>query len=143
MKKSRTFIIATAVVALTLLAGCKDLTQAPKDAERLDADLHSAMTRGDFQGIYANADDGFKSGTSEEKFDALLGAIAKKLGNPISCTPGGWNLHSNASGTVLKTECETKFSKNASGTETITWRKSGDTYRLYGYQINSDELIER
>jgi hypothetical protein len=143
MSKRRSIIITTAVLALSLLVGCQDFTQAPKDAEKLDADLHSAMTRGDFKSIYANADDGFKSETSEEKFDALLTAIAKKLGTPISSTPAGWNLNANTSGTFLKTQCETKFSKNASGTETITWRKSGQTYRLYGYQINSSELIER
>jgi hypothetical protein len=143
MSKLRTFILATAVLATVFLGGCKDLSQAPKDAEKLDADLHSAMTRGDVRDIYANADEGFKSETSEEKFAALFAAITKKLGTPVSSTQGGWNLNATTSGTFLKTECETRFSKNASGTETITWRKSGDTYRLYGYHINSDELLER
>jgi Protein of unknown function (DUF4019) len=143
MSKRCTFLTITAALALALLAGCNDIKQAPKDAERLDTDLHSAMTRGDIKGIYANADDGLKSAISEEKFDALFAAIAKKLGTPISCTPGGWNLNTDTSGTFLKTECQTKFSKNASGTETITWRKSGETYRLFDYHINSDELLER
>ena len=57
--------------------------------------------------------------------------------------PGGWNINVTTSGTVLKAQCETRFSKDATGVETFDWIKSGDQYRLLGYHINSNELIER
>lgn len=137
-------LLPTALLCLVvLLAGCNDLTQGPKDAERLNSDLHAAMTKGDFKTIYADSDSELKSLATEEKFVSLLTAIQKKLGNPISSKPGGWNLNASTSGTYLRTQCHTTFSKNATGTEAIVWRKDGDKYRLAGYHINSDELISR
>jgi hypothetical protein len=126
-----------------LLCGCQQLTEAPKDAERLNGKLHAEMTQGDFSKIYAEADPGFRSATSEEKFEALLVAIQKKLGNPVSSKQTGWTLNATTSGTLLRTQCETTFAKSASGIETIEWRKSDGDYRLYGYHINSDDLISR
>lgn len=117
--------------------------EAPKDAEKLNNDLHAAMTKGDFKTIYEEADSGLKSAASEEKFVALMAAIQKKLGDPVSSKQTAWNLNATTSGTFLRTQCETTFSKNASGTESIEWRKNDGNYRLYGYHINSDDLISR
>jgi hypothetical protein len=46
-------------------------------------------------------------------------------------------------GTMIESQCETTFSKDATGVETFTWLKSGNEFRLLGYHINSDALIER
>jgi hypothetical protein len=126
-----------------LLAGCTQFVQAGKDAETLDAGVHDAMTRGDWKSVYANADPDMKSNTSEEKFGALFTAISKKLGHPVSSKPSGWNLNKDASGPYLRSTCETQFSNNASGTETFSWRMTDGKYRLYSYNIRSDELITR
>ena len=48
------------------------------------------------------------------------------------------------SGTYLVSVSKTEFSKHAQGEETFTWKKGPDgTYRLAGYNINSNELITR
>ena len=101
------------------------------------------MTRGDWKSVYADADPDMKSETSEEKFGALFTAIAKKLGHPVSSKSGGWNLNANGGGTYLTSTCQTQFSNNASGTETFVWRKVDGKYRLYSYNIQSDDLITR
>lgn len=126
-----------------LLSGCQDLTQAPKDAEQLNTELHAAMTRGDLKNIYADADAELKALATEEKIVGLLAAIHKKLGDPVSSKQAGCNLNATTSGTYLRTECDTTFSKSATGKEAIVWRKAGGKYRLAGYHINSDELISR
>lgn len=126
-----------------LLAGCTQIVQAGKDGETLDAGVHDAMTRGDWKSVYASADAEMKSDTSEEKFGALFGAIAKKLGHPVSSKQTSWNLNKTTSGTYLRSVCETQFSNNASGTETFSWRMTDGKYRLYSYNIQSDELITR
>jgi len=128
---------------LLFSTGCKQLTEAPKDAEKLDASVHAAMGRGDWKSIYADADPEMRSSTTEEKFGTLFTAIDKKLGKPVSTTQTGWKINAETSGTLLISQCETKFEKDASGTETFTWRKTDGQYRLYGYHINSDELISR
>jgi hypothetical protein len=137
------WLMSAALCGMLTLTGCTQLADASKDGEKLDADAHSAMSRGDWKSIYADADPQMRSDTSEEKFGALFTAIAKKLGNPVSSKQTRWNLNATTSGTYLRSECETKFSNNASGTETFEWKKTDGKYRLYSYHISSDDLITR
>jgi len=137
------WIAPVALCAVIVLAGCKQITQAKKDGARLVTDMHSAMSRGDWKGIYDGADPDLRAGTPEDKFGALFIAIAKKLGNPVSFNETGWHLDRASDGTFLKSTCETKFSNNASGTETFEWRRVDGKYLLFSYHINSDELITR
>jgi hypothetical protein len=130
-------------VTTVALSGCTQLREAPKDAEKLDADFHATMSRGDWKGIYQSADDGFRSSTSEDKFRAFVQAISRKLGNPVNSKQTSWRINATTSGTYLYSQCETTFSNNASGTESFVWRNADGKYRLYGYHINSQELITR
>ena len=127
-----------------LLTGCfGTIIEGQKEAPKLEAAMHEQMAKGDLAGIYDNADPGYKSAMTREKSDALFSAISRKLGAPTSCKAGGTNVVATPSGTTITATCETIFSKNATGVETFNWRKSGDKYRLFGYHINSNELIER
>jgi hypothetical protein len=137
------WIAPFALCAVLALAGCKQITEAKKDGEKLVADVHSAMGRGDWKSIYDGADPELRAGTPEDKFGALFVAISKKLGNPVSFSETGWNLNRTSDGTFLKSTCQTKFSNNASGTETFEWRRVDEKYLLYSYHINSDELVTR
>jgi len=135
---------ASIVVCIALfLAGCTGMGQEKKDGRTLVADMHSAMGRGDWKSIYDGADPELRAGTPEDKFGALFTAISKKLGNPVSFTDTGWNLDKASDGTFLKATCKTKFSNNASGTETYEWRKVDGKYLLFSYHIKSDELKTR
>jgi len=126
--------------AVVMLAGCTHIVHEKRDGEKLVADMHSAMGRGDWKGIYDGADPELRSGTSEDKFGALFIAISKKLGSPVSFDETKWNLDKASNGTFLKAICETKFSNNASGTETFEWRQNNGKYLLFSYHIESDEL---
>jgi hypothetical protein len=139
----RKCVASVALCCVMALAGCTQLAQASKDGEKLDAEMHNAMAHSDWKGIYADAAPELRAQTNEDKFGTLFMAISKKLGTPLSCKQTGWNVNTNTSGTYLKSVCETKFSNNASGTETFEWLKTDGKYRLYGYHINSDELITR
>ncbi len=105
--------------------------------------MHQKMTNGDLAGIYDGADQRYKDAVSREKSDALFSAVARKLGAPENCKQQGFNINTTTSGTTIRLVCQTTFSKNATGVETIVWIKSGDQFRLVGYHIESDELIER
>ena len=143
---SRTRIsISLFVLALPLLlTGCFGaIIEGQKEAPKLEAAMHEQMAKGDLAGIYDNADPGYKSEMTREKSDALFSAISRKLGAPTSCKAGGINVAATTSGTTITATCETNFSKSATGVETFNWRKSGDKYRLLGYHISSNELIER
>ena len=137
------WIAPVALCAVIVLGGCKQITGAKKDGEKLVADIHSAMGRGDWKGIYAAADPELRAGTPEDKFGELFTAISKNLGSPVSFTATGWNLDQASDGIFLKSTCRTKFSNNASGTETFEWRKVDGKFLLFSYHIKSDKMMTR
>ncbi len=135
---------ATVLLACSVwVSGCKGLMQASKDAEGLDAGFHNAMKGGNWAQLYSDADPGLREDTSQEDFAGLFSAIQRKLGDPVSFQQTSWRLNAETSGTYLESECQTVFSRNAKGIETFKWKKSGDRYRLYSYNINSNALITR
>jgi hypothetical protein len=114
-----------------------------QDAQDLAAGMHKKMANGDLAGIYNDADQQYRDAVTREKSDALFSSISRKLGVPLDCTQGNTNFRASTSGTTIVSTCTTKFSKDATGTETFTWAKSGDQFHLLGYNISSEELIER
>jgi hypothetical protein len=145
---SSTAIAACLAVLLSLasvgISGCyANISGFNQDAQNLAAGMHKRMADGDVAGIYNNADQKYRDAVTREKSDALFSSISRKLGAPMDCTQGNTNLRTSTSGTTIVSTCTTKFSKDATGTETFTWVKSGDQFRLLGYNISSEELIER
>lgn len=127
-----------------VLSGCFGmLKEAQDNSLNLATALHKQMATGDLAGIYNNADENYRRSLTRERSDALFSAIARKLGAPLDCKPGGINVNVNTLGTTLHSHCETHFSKNATGDESFIWLKSGGQYRLVSYHISSPELIER
>jgi hypothetical protein len=143
IRRFPSWIVLVAASVVVLLAGCTRIGPERAIGEQLLADTHSAMGRGDWKGIYAGADPELRAGTSEDKFGALFLAISKKLGSPVSVKATEWNLDKASDGTFLKATCKTKFSNNASGTETFEWRKTDGNYLLFSYHIKSDQLKTR
>jgi hypothetical protein len=80
---------------------------------------------------------------SRDKSDALYASIVRKLGSPLDCKPGGTFVMTATSETSIKSVCTTTFSKSATGVETFLWMREGNQFQLAGYNINSNELIER
>jgi hypothetical protein len=105
--------------------------------------FHASMAKQDWNGIYANADDGYKSAITAENSALMFAGIVRKLGVPVSCKQGGTTVTANTSGNTIESECETTFSLDASGHETFVWHKSGGIYRLSGYNIASNALVTR
>jgi hypothetical protein len=138
---------ALALCICVLIGGLSGCFGVLKDREQqafnLATALHRKMTAGDLAGIYTSADDRYRAAVTREKSDALFSAIARKLGPPLDCTQGRTNYQVNTSGTTLVFVCQTKFTKDATAVETFKWIKSGDQFKLLGYNIQSEELIER
>jgi hypothetical protein len=138
----------SAVAAASLLAfalsGCfGSLKKASKDALQLETAMHQQMANGDFAGIYSSADQRYRDAIERDKSDALFASIQRKLGSPQGCEQGNTFLNVTTNGTTIRSVCKTNFSKNASAVETFTWIGSDGSYKLLGYNINSNELIER
>jgi hypothetical protein len=141
----RRLLLGSALSAAAItLSGCFGLlTSAEGDGVKAATALHKQMAAGDLAGIYNNADENYRRSMTRERSDALFSAIARKLGTPLDCKPGGVNVNVNTLGTTLHSECQTHFSKDATGEEFFVWLKSADQYRLVSYHISSQALIER
>lgn len=143
----RLLLYSALLASVVALSGCFSAISAMKDAQdqspKLATAFHQQMAKGDLAGIYNNADQSYRDSDTREKSDALFSAISRKLGAPLDCKPEGFNINATTSGTFLRSVCKTSFSKNATGTETFVWKKSGNQYKLSGYHIASDDLIER
>jgi len=140
----RLLLGSTFLAGVLALTGCSTLlNNAQEDGSKLAAAFHQQMAQGDLAAIYNNADENYRRSVTRERSDALFSAIARKLGAPLDCKPGGINVNVNTLGTTLHSQCETHFSKNATGEESFIWLKSGGQYRLVSYHISSQELIER
>jgi hypothetical protein len=139
------FLLSTGISGcFGMISGCvSSMANGEQQAQSLAATMHQKMASNDLAGIYDGASQRYKDAVTREKSDDLFSAIARKLGAPGECKQQGFNMNSTTSGTILKLTCETKFSKDATGTETFAWIKSEDQYQLLGYHIESEELIER
>jgi hypothetical protein len=126
------------------LSGCfGTFAGGASDALKLETAMHQQMARGDVAGIYNDADQRYRDAVSREKSDALYTSIVRKLGVPLDCKQGGSMMQVGTMGTTIRSECETRFSKDATAKETFVWVKSKDRYRLMGYNIVSNDLITR
>lgn len=140
---SRMLLLPLAVVVVAL-SGCFGALKGGSDqALKLETALHQQMAQGDVAGIYNGADQRYRDAITRDKSDALFTSIVRKLGVPTDCKQGGTFIQVGTIGTTIRSDCQTTFSKNATGKETFVWIKSGGQYRLLGYNINSAELIER
>lgn len=134
---------ALALLAASLSGCWVRVTGNSEEANQLAKSLHDQMARGDLAGIYNESDQRFRSAVTRDKSDALFSSISRKLGAPQDCKAKRTQTQVGSSGTTINLVCETTFAKNAKGTETIEWIKSGNQFRLLNYHINSEELIER
>jgi hypothetical protein len=140
----RLLVLAVGFASTIALSSCFGSLNGTRDeALKVETALHQQMANGDFAGIYNNADQSYRNAITREKSDALFKAIGQKLGTPVTCGQEGVFISATTSGTFIRSVCKTPFSKDASAVETFMWKKSGDEYKLSGYNINSDELIER
>lgn len=132
------------IVISGCLGGCLSaLANGQQQAQTLVTELHQKMTNGDLAGIYDGADQRYKDAVTRQRSDALFSSVSRKLGTPGKCNQQGFTINATTSGTVLRLVCKTTFSKDATGTESFTWIKSGEQFRLLRYDIESEELIER
>ena len=102
--------------------------------------FHDRMNVDRFDEIYESAHKDFKSNTPQETTDKLFSAIKRKLGRIESSEIINWNLNTHNLVTTVVLIYETKFTEGEA-TETFTYRIDGDQASLYGYNIDSLDML--
>jgi len=125
-----------------LLLGCTDIIKGKSVAEPKVAVFHDRFNEGHYEEIYSEAADEFKNAAPEEKVLALFTAIDSKLGKVQSSSITNWNVKNFNLVTTVVLVSDTQF-ELGTGTETFTFRVSGDKATLLGYNINSMDMMTR
>ncbi len=124
-----------------LMIGCG----AQKDMEAASAavtQFHGQLDHQDYLSIYKNADERFRAASEQDDFLALMTAVHNKLGMVQQSSRQGFFVNYNTSGTSIRLTYATKFG-SGDAEEEFLWSKSGDSFRLLGYHINSNALITK
>jgi hypothetical protein len=104
--------------------------------------FHSELNKQDYTAIYAQADQRFRKASTPDDFEALMIAIHNKLGAVVDAKQQGFFVNYNTSGTQIRLTYQTKFTAG-DAQEEFVWSKTGSSYQLLGYHINSNALITK
>jgi hypothetical protein len=113
-------------------------------SERADGAVrrfHDELNAGQFDQICLGAGAAFLKGRRRDQFIETLEAVHRKLGDVIGEERGRVNLNVNTEGIFVTVEFLTQFA-NDRAHETFTWRKSGNTLELYGYNVQSRAFLK-
>lgn len=131
-----------AFVAL-LFCSCGSISKDRTIAEQATVQFHSQLDAGQYNSVYDAADPKLHDMTTEADLAKLLGAVHRKLGTVRQSTLLNWRADwHTGQGTTLTLTYTTTFSAG-SGTEEFAWHIDNNRALLYGYHINSADLIEK
>jgi hypothetical protein len=127
------------LIGLLALSSCSSASDLAAVTKAIDA-FHSELNAGNFDQVYADSAPDWKQSTAKAQTVQLFTSLKGKLGNFISATQTGWHVNYGTGGTMVTVVDDSKFQK-AKGTEVFTYRVSGSTAQLVGYNINSPALL--
>jgi hypothetical protein len=132
-------VVFTAFMLISCGTTAKNITLAENRVDQ----FHSQLDTEQYAALYASTDAKFHEVTSEEDFVKLLHAIHTKLGfvRQSNLRGAGAAWHTGTGSTVTLVY-DTKFAQG-SATEKFVWHVSDNTPTLYGYHINSNDLISK
>jgi hypothetical protein len=134
---------------LTLLMTCCVLSSCGSPGKNLQLAkdsvgmFHAQLDAEQYNSIYSTTDDKFHQITSQTDFVKLLQAIHNKLGTVQQSNLRHQGIAWYAGlGTTVTLVYDTKFA-DGTGTEQFVWRINSGQASLYGYHINSNDLVTR
>jgi len=134
-------IVLGVVLLLAVLWKCGSVFYAGRKlANAFVQDFHQKLNSGQYEEICNAADDGFTRSGKHEDLIKFFASVHTKLGNAGDHTLTNLRIDSNTNGTFLIAHYSTTFERGAAE-ETFTWVSSGNTLRLYGYNIQSNALL--
>jgi hypothetical protein len=134
-------LLAMLLAAWVLVScGSSKNIQLAKDSVGM---FHAQLDTEQYNTIYKTADDKFHSAISEAEFVKLLQAVHNKLGtvkeSNLRNTGVAWFAGQGYTVTLVY---DTQFS-DGSGAEQFVWHVKDNQPALYGYHINSNDLISK
>jgi hypothetical protein len=139
----RDLVLSITGVAVLLLSSCGSATKSVAMAEESVQQFHSQLDAQQYAAAYAASDEKLHQASTESDFEKLLRSVHTKLGNvrdaKLQNRGVAWFAGQGATVTLVY---NTKFAEG-SGTEQFVWHIKDSHPTLYGYHINSNDLIEK
>jgi len=135
--------LAFPAIAALLSCSCGSVTQDRTIAQLAVSEFHSQLDSARYDAVYAAAGPKFHDITTEADLTKLLDAVHRKLGTVKQANLLNWKMawYTGQGETVDLTYAIT-FSAG-SGKEEFLWHIDNHRALLYGYHINSVDLIEK
>ncbi|HTU32771.1 MAG TPA: DUF4019 domain-containing protein [Candidatus Acidoferrum sp.] len=139
----RLLSLAVISTAALFVCSCGSMTKDTTLAKEAVVGFHAQLDSGQYTVLYEAADPKLHSITSEPDFVKFLDAVHRKLGAVRGSNLQNWRAGWYAGqGTTIVLTYNTSFAAG-SGTEQFTWHIDNNRALLYGYHINSADLIEK
>ena len=139
MNKANLYICGALLIFLTI--SCSMMKDS-KAAEPVVEKFHTQFNAKQFNEIYSDSGDQMKDAATEKQLVDLLDAVYRKLGTYKSSKTVSWHVNSGPLTSMVTIVCDTEFS-DGKGTEQFVVSVSGDTAKLEGYNISSNDLITK
>lgn len=143
---SKTKWIAVGVLLLLVLGivlwSCgKGVYHQYRDSTAAVELFHHRLDNGEFDAIYADASDSFRSSGAKADQIKFLQTVHQKLGRFEKSSSLGFHVNWRQGHILVDQVYDTKFAQG-SARESFVWVTENDNLRLYGYKIDSidDEL---
>jgi hypothetical protein len=136
-------LLLTISAACIFVSSCGSSAENVESAKRGVTRFHAQLDSEQYAALYAASDDGFRRTTNEPDFTKLLEAIHRKLGAvqqaDLRNTMLAWRTGQGSTVTLIYA---TNFA-SGNATEKFVWHVTNGTSTLYGYYIDSNDLITR
>jgi hypothetical protein len=140
---TREYIAFGLVIACLFVSSCGSNSKGVALAKRNVEQFHTQLNAEQYAAMYAASDEKLHRSTTEADFTKFLEAIHKKLGSAQQADLQNWRVAWYlGQGATVSLVYQTKFSEG-SGTENFVWHIQDGIATLYGYNINSNELITK
>jgi len=116
------------------------LVQGRKLADAAVRHFHQQLNSGDYEDIYREADNGFRTGQGQDDAIRFFEIVHNKLGLAGQETQLNVRVDMNTRATFLTAQYNTAFATDTA-TEIFTWVRSNGTLKLYAYHVRSNALI--
>jgi len=127
-------IVFAAAGGVVLMLMVSDTSEGRSLANEAVRRFHKQADAGEFNEIYAEADDGFRRRTSPDELGRMLGAVRQRLGRVRSQTLTNISVF-HARPTVYITTIYAVSFERGVATEGFTWSKRNGQLLLYGFNI--------
>jgi hypothetical protein len=130
------------VLITVILGACGRLSQAKARGEKAVANFHALYNQGKFEDIWKDADPGFQTPTTKLKYEDLMQAMQRKLGQVLSTSNISWRVQSFNMKTSVLLSQTTTF-EHGQGTEAIIFALNGTNAMLVQYNIQSVDMMTK